>query len=227
MTVGRAIANPAFNEANCQLVAEATLRQAERMFEKWETKDQVNASDDMTRLALAVIGEAGFGQSFDVFDEEVPAEEALKQQTSGSDNGFRLSFRQVMEVVSANTLWKLILPSFLFRYPPNQRLKTVGIAFDEFVGYAKKIIEDRRCKADNERSARKDVLSQLISALECEEGSKSLTDSHLVANTFIFLFAGHETTANTLTFAMHELASNSEAQKKVLCFSFFSSFVGG
>mmetsp|Transcript_12877 Transcript_12877/g.51414 ORF Transcript_12877/g.51414 Transcript_12877/m.51414 type:complete len:356 (+) Transcript_12877:26-1093(+) len=183
------------------------------MFAKWDAREAaVDASDDTTRLALAVIGEAGFGQSFDVFAEESSPEEALAGPAQAG--GFRLSFRQVMEVMSANTLLKLILPSVAFRFPPTRKLRTVGVAFDEFVGYAQQVIEDRRSKPREERQ-RKDVLSQLISALECEEGSKSLTDSHLVANTFIFLFAGHETTANTLAFALHELASHPEIQEKM------------
>lgn len=42
-----------------------------------------------------------------------------------------------------------------------------------------------------------------------------LTDSEIVGNAFIMILAGHETTANTLHFALLELANNPSAQRRL------------
>ena len=43
-----------------------------------------------------------------------------------------------------------------------------------------------------------------------------LTEDEILANTLTFFLAGYETTANTLTFLGYELATNAEAQDKLI-----------
>lgn len=50
------------------------------------------------------------------------------------------------------------------------------------------------------------------------------TDVDIVAQAFIFLFAGHETTATTLTFSCYLLALNQDVQEKA--FKEISDLVG-
>lgn len=45
--------------------------------------------------------------------------------------------------------------------------------------------------------------------------SKKLTDSEVIAQSLVFLFAGNETTSTTLSFACHHLATNPHIQDKL------------
>ncbi|THU75401.1 cytochrome P450 [Dendrothele bispora CBS 962.96] len=51
---------------------------------------------------------------------------------------------------------------------------------------------------------------------EKERGQRSLTDRELVSNMFLFFIAGHETTANTLSFVCAFLALYPDVQQKIL-----------
>lgn len=45
---------------------------------------------------------------------------------------------------------------------------------------------------------------------------RKLTDNEIVAQLFLFLVAGYETTANAISFAMHEMAINEQCQERLL-----------
>jgi len=49
----------------------------------------------------------------------------------------------------------------------------------------------------------------------CLKEKKQMTDSELYGNMLLFLFAGHDTTGNTLTWLLYELAKNIETQKQL------------
>lgn len=93
---------------------------------------------------------------------------------------------------------------------------------DFFIRHCQAIIEDRKSGV----SQRKDFLQLMVYA-ELQEQSttgpqvyhmptKRLTNEEVVAQVFMLFLAGHETTANTLTFVSYELAMNQEVQDKVV-----------
>lgn len=51
--------------------------------------------------------------------------------------------------------------------------------------------------------------------LESNQGKRGLTDENIIGNSFVMLLAGHETTANTIHFALMELAMNPGAQRNL------------
>jgi len=110
-----------------------------------------------------------------------------------------------------NTKRRLLLPSFLLK-SPIKKLNTIGTAFDEFDQYILEIINSKK---DDTEEYGDDLLSLMLKANKSEEVSKALTDREMIGNTFMFLFAGHETTANTLSFALGLLALHPDIQQKV------------
>ncbi|KAJ9520851.1 hypothetical protein QJQ45_014054 [Haematococcus lacustris] len=60
----------------------------------------------------------------------------------------------------------------------------------------------------------KSFLAQLLQGQDLSTGD-SLTQQQVIAQVFIFLIAGYETTATALTFALYLLAVNPEAQRKL------------
>jgi len=78
------------------------------------------------------------------------------------------------------------------------------------------MIEERSGSAALEE--RRDLLTNLIDAsMEKSDSQKvsEFTDRDLLGNIFIFLFAGHETTASTLSFAVALLATHPEEQEEL------------
>jgi cytochrome P450 len=201
----RYLCNPAFGEQNLHLVFKKTAENLQKAFNKWDRMGTSNGAEihifnDMTKLALAVISEAGFNKNFHLFGED--------EKPTGDH---KMAFAHAFDIVSDSLLWKLILPSFLLKFPI-QKLNRIGTAFDEFDQYILEIINSKR--GDVEQSG-DDLLSLLLKANKSEEVSKALTDRELIGNTFMFLLAGHETTANTLAFALGLLALHPEIQQKL------------
>src|SRR3990167_7031152 len=160
----RIAANPAFGEENSMLVAKATSRHAQKMFEKWDANNGKFDCSDITSLALAVISEAGFGVEINLFsDKPEEVSEDFKRA------GLTLSFRDVMEVISNHTLAKLITPKLVLKYFPSK-----------FLIYANILVEKAR---NNQDPTKKDLLSLLIQ-------SDQLSNQDVVANAFIFYLAG-------------------------------------
>jgi cytochrome P450 len=69
-----------------------------------------------------------------------------------------------------------------------------------------------RCRADPTTDA--PLVQALIAATDPESGN-SLSDSEIADELIVFLFAGHDTTATTLTYAMWELGRHPEIQDRV------------
>ncbi|NXV98553.1 CP3AL protein, partial [Calonectris borealis] len=51
---------------------------------------------------------------------------------------------------------------------------------------------------------------------EANHSNKALTDSEILSQAFIFIFAGYESTSNTLCFLAYELATHPDVQQKLL-----------
>jgi len=61
----------------------------------------------------------------------------------------------------------------------------------------------------------KSILDLLLNSRDQETGDKKLTNEEIIADIFIFLVAGHETTAHTLVFSIHLLAMHPEVQEEL------------
>ncbi|EJT99806.1 cytochrome P450 [Dacryopinax primogenitus] len=74
--------------------------------------------------------------------------------------------------------------------------------------------EEERGRAKGE-GGEADLFKRLIRANEDEGDGSKLNDDELLSTTYVFLLAGHETTANTLAFACALLALNPSVQAKL------------
>ncbi|KAH9266711.1 hypothetical protein BASA83_010388 [Batrachochytrium salamandrivorans] len=104
---------------------------------------------------------------------------------------------------------KSILPKLAYALPiPSiQRLKLV---FDEFEQYSSEMIRD----ADTQTDA--NLLVSLTKAARADTDiGGGLTERELIGNIFILMFAGHETTAFTMVYALAMLATQPAAQQRM------------
>ncbi|KAJ3238574.1 hypothetical protein HDU78_003425 [Chytriomyces hyalinus] len=210
----RKIAAPTFSEQNNALVHESSIHIANQMFASWEknsitAKDgkqsyRVNTSDDMMEFALSVISSAAFG--IDIPWHTEPDNSEFRQ-------GHQISFKQSLEIVVNRLQYWVITPKLLYLFPIKY-LQETKQGFDEFGKYLDRIIEDAEDSASEEKP--KNLLQMLTKATMSEKSPESrLSKSELKGNSFVFILAGHETTAGVLQFALTLLALHPEKQNKL------------
>jgi len=123
--------------------------------------------------------------------------------------GHKLSFKSAIETVSKELLLKFAIPNFVM--PLTKRTAKIQLAFEELQVYIQEMIRDRTSSYQDHS----DLLSNLIAANEKDGESAKLTHEELTGNIFVFLVAGHETTAHSLAFAIGLLALYPEVQEKL------------
>eukprot|EP01124_Arcella_intermedia_P012452 TRINITY_DN18788_c0_g2_i2.p2 TRINITY_DN18788_c0_g2~~TRINITY_DN18788_c0_g2_i2.p2 ORF type:complete len:548 (-),score=69.03 TRINITY_DN18788_c0_g2_i2:63-1706(-) len=156
-----------------------------------------DAMECTTKLALHVISNAAFGFKTHWGKPDPPLP------------GFTLPFFTSLEQISQRMFATSFLPSWLLRVPLFG-LPQLGEAKSQFLLYLKHFIASAR----RDLPARSDIFTSLILS-SLGTSSDTLSDAELIANIHILLFAGHETTAHTLTYALGLLAAHPEVQEEL------------
>ncbi|KDQ07501.1 hypothetical protein BOTBODRAFT_38802 [Botryobasidium botryosum FD-172 SS1] len=214
----RRIVAPSFSDRNNKLVWQETARIVEEMFVHWGQKETISVKhvvDITLPLALHVISAAGFGLPISWQSE---TESGVRDDVP---SGHMMSYREAIETVCKNLYVKLLAPSWVLGLTKNWR--HARLAFDELELYMTEMIESRRAEGDTLRVDEKgelyksDVFSNLLAASDAEvtSGKGALSERELKGNIFIFLVAGHETTAHVLAFALGLLACYPDEQQKL------------
>ncbi|TPX35984.1 hypothetical protein SmJEL517_g01832 [Synchytrium microbalum] len=214
----RRITAPQFSTKNDRLVHQQTLLTCKEMFETWKPTNgspssTIDVSKDMMKLALAVITSAGFGLKIPWEDDE-----HLLTLPKGHTMSFKTSLVLIIKHLIDIIVWNPVLASMII-----PGAKDAVRATGEFREYVKELVNDARLKKGQESNSA-NLLSSLVNAtgldaegLEKHDGGevKPLSDSELMGNIFVFLLAGHETTANTLQYALASLALHPDIQEKL------------
>ncbi|KAG8778193.1 hypothetical protein FRC15_010928, partial [Serendipita sp. 397] len=199
-------------ERNNRLVFEEGTRLVSELFSLWSKQGNASrieiddAAELTTQYALTVIAAAGFGTRFTWDDHQKPGA------------GYTFTFQEALKVLMSNIIMRIALPDRILGLW--QKGRDVRDASRDFKRYIENIIEVRQQQPPEDRKS--DLLSNLIAAaaLESSEDDKgsskySFGNEELAGNVFIFLFAGHETTAHTLAFVLALLAVHQDVQQKL------------
>jgi len=186
----RRLALPAFHRQRINAYGRVMVEYAEATSERWRDGLTLDISEEMMRLTLAVVGKT-------LFDAEV--------ESDADEVG-----RALTEVM--NLFGYLMLPfSELLEHlplPPRQRFLRARARLDAVIY---RIIEERRRSAAD----RGDLLSTLMHAVDEEGDRTGMTDEQLRDEMMTIFLAGHETTANALTWAWFLLSENPEAEARL------------
>jgi cytochrome P450 len=169
------------------------VEEADRIVASWAEAatrgETVDLHGDMTRATLRVVGRALFGTDVDhavsVLENPVPY---LSKR----------AIRRSLSPVNVPPTWPT---------PGNKRAARYQAAIDALVT---ELIASRRAAPSHEE----DLLTLLLRAQD-PEGGVGLSDVEVHEQALIFLLAGHETTATSLTFTMHLLGHHPEVQKRL------------
>jgi cytochrome P450 len=183
----RRLAQPAFHRARVAAYAETMVRYTERLLETWHDGEERDLHEEMLRVTLQIVGKT-------LFDADV-ARDAREVGKS----------LELLLELSANFGRDIFIPRWL-PTPQNLRKARAIRKLDKIIY---RIIEERR-KSDRDTG---DLLSMLLAARD-EDGSR-MTDQQLRDESITLFLAGHETTANALSWTWWLLAQNPAAEKKL------------
>mmetsp|Transcript_21732 Transcript_21732/g.32982 ORF Transcript_21732/g.32982 Transcript_21732/m.32982 type:complete len:512 (+) Transcript_21732:45-1580(+) len=192
----RRIVAPALNRNNIVDYFQAIKVVANRLITKWKTKEIVVANKDVSSSALDIIALAILGIDFD----------SLNNPNSLVSSDIFAVFEIVMlRVMSPVPYWKIpIIGQSLDggKYHSERVLETI-----------KGLIKDFRQRvAKNEQTGEKKTF--LEKALALEEDS-ILEEERMIGNLAILIFGGTDTSSNTLSFCLWELAHDQDLQDEV------------
>ncbi len=181
----RRLAQPAFHRQRIAGYAATMVEYAARTRDEWRAGETRDIAREMMRLTLAIAGKTLFDA--DVESEADEIGEALTT-TFALFNRVSLPFAQWLD--------RLPLPATKRFQKARQRLDSTIY----------RIINERRAAAVD----RGDLLSMLIAARDDEGDGTGMTDEQLRDEAMTIFLAGHETTANALTWTWYLLSQHPE-----------------
>jgi len=183
----RRLAQPAFHRARIASYASTMVEYTERLLHDWQNGEERDIHKEMMRLTLQIVGKTLFDA-----DVERDAQEVGK------------SLELLLEL-GANFRRTIFIPHWL-PTPTNLRQER-AIRQIEKVLY--RIIGEKRASGRDSG----DLLSMLLAAQD-DDGSR-MTDQQLRDEAITLFLAGHETTANTLSWTWWLLAQNPAVEAKL------------
>jgi cytochrome P450 len=190
----RKLMAPFYTPKGVRAYADLMIRDAERMVERWQgfarEGAEVEISEEMTLVTASIILKAMFStETIESIHQMKDAVETMITFVDGQNTGVRLP------------LW---LPTAKNRkYLAARDLVHRSIAA---------LIAQRR--AADEATWPDDLLSRLMKARD-EETGQAMSESLLRDESITTFFAGHETTARTMTFAWYALAANPHVAERL------------
>ncbi|MFN6963936.1 MAG: cytochrome P450 [Pyrinomonadaceae bacterium] len=185
----RRMIQPAFHKTRIAEYARTMVDYAERMSGSWSDGDVRDIDHEMMHLTLQIVGKTLFGA--EVGDEADEVGRAMTTLVS-MFNFLLLPFSEWLE--------KLPLPqSRRYRH-----------ARDTLNSVIYGIIDERRRSGEDKG----DLLSMLLLAQDEDDG-RGMSDEQVRDEALTLFLAGHETTANALTWTWYLLSENPEVEAKL------------
>ncbi|HEX4421438.1 MAG TPA: cytochrome P450 [Kofleriaceae bacterium] len=178
----RKLLAPAFAPRRIAAYGQLMVEETREQLARWSPGDRVDLTAEMMEMTLAIAGRTLFGVD-------------VRRDSSTVARGIELAMRSMSEGLTS-----LVQLGYHWPLPRHLRMKRAVKLLDDVV--YRLIADGRKLGTD-----RGDVLSMLLLARDEEDGS-ALTDDQVRDEVMTLLLAGHETTANALTWTWYELGRN-------------------
>ncbi|TNE45201.1 MAG: cytochrome P450 [Deltaproteobacteria bacterium] len=189
----RRLVLPAFHRQRIQGYADVMASYADSYQRKWQDGEVLDISEEMMKLTLQIVGKTLFDR--DVSDEASKVGKAVDRLLQG--------------------WWlSLLLPQFLFKIVlklPLPVLRNFQRSIDDLDKLIYQLIQERRESGEDHG----DLLSMLLHSVDDEEDNSQMTDQQARDEAMTLFLAGHETTANALTWTFYLLAQHPECEAKL------------
>jgi cytochrome P450 len=185
----RRLMQPAFHRDRIAGYGATMVEYADRLRESWRDGATLDVARAMNRLTLAIVGKT-------LFDADVESQAGeVGEALTGVMEGF----------------WMMLLPfADVIEKLPLPRMRRARLARAKLDSIIYRLIADRRASGRDHG----DLLSMLLTAQDEDDGG-SMTDVQVRDEAMTIFLAGHETTANALTWTWYLLSQSPEAAARV------------
>lgn len=187
----RRLMQPMFHHARIAGYADVMAKRAREMADAWEPGQTIAVDEELAQFSVGTLAQTMFSA-----DISRPAAEAVISD---------------VPILLKNALVRAVTPRLLDKVPipANRR-------FDAAATRLRKVIDDVIAISHQQGDADcQDLLSTLMAARDADTGDK-LSDREIRDELVAIMFAGTETTASTLAWTFHELASHPEVEERLL-----------
>ena len=186
----RRLIQPAFHHARIAGYARIMAQKAHEWAEARQAGETFDLVPQMNRLTLAVVGETLFGTNVESEAQEIA--ESLTVIVENFNRMFLPFWRQLKRL-------------------PTQGNRALAAAQKKLDSTVYRII----CRRREEGGDRGDLLSMLLAAEDTENPQKRLTDTEVRDQALTLFLAGHETTANALSWTWYLLSQHEPVHLKM------------
>jgi cytochrome P450 len=191
----RRLAQPAFHRARIERISSVMIDSIERMVQRWDQRVDPDAPVDvlpeMTRLTLEIVSRTLLGVELGQEADDVGQ-----------------AVRELQGHVNYQATHLFSLPE-KYPTPRNRRFHRWRALLDTIVY---RVIDQHRSR----RGDGDDLMSMLLHARD-EDTGESMSDPQLRDEVMTIFLAGHETTANALTWTWFLLSQHPEAEDRLQC----------
>ncbi|MBX7218577.1 MAG: cytochrome P450 [Blastocatellia bacterium] len=186
----RRLSQPAFHRDRIATYAKYMVERTMQHRDTWKAGQTIDVNVEMMHLTLAIVAKT-------LFDADVDSEADEIGQALTTSMELFITF---MVLPFGDLIYKLPLPAKKRFEQAKERLDTTIY----------RIINERRANQQD----RGDLLSMLLLATDTEGDGSGMTDEQLRDEVLTLFLAGHETTANALTWMWYALSQNPEVAQK-------------
>ncbi|KAJ6533332.1 cytochrome P450 [Mycena vulgaris] len=213
----RKVTSPAFGAPHARAYIPLYLAYASKLANEWKQlagneSIVVNTPSYFYRFFLDVIGEVAFDHQFGATnnedDELAAALGSIIPAMFTIPNRTKIFVLGLMELIPSNFI------HYFLKYAPMSGLRASRHATAKAVQLARSLVK-QKAEALVAGKNKRDIMSLLVKANASEDPRSTLTDVEMFASVQTFMQAGHETTANTMSWTMLELAQRPDIQAKL------------
>lgn len=228
----RKLTSPCFNERISTFVWDESIRQTKDMLEDWLAKPDSKSNtivEDSRTIALHIIAAAAFGE-----------QHAYREAASPLAHNHKMTFRHALGTILRSPVLAATVAGMPWLKSPSLQpilpkdVQDVILAHAEFKSYMNEAMVRERAGENKAVTNRPNLLAALLNArdevnvnvnvnVSAGEGktksssaSIAIADDEISGNMFMFAFAGHETTATSILYALALLAIHPAVQEWVV-----------
>ena len=180
---------PIFSHQRLPHYASIVVAHTQRLLESWRGKPRVNLAEEMTRLAMTIIGEAMFHTDL----------------VNQAPHFTRLAF-EVTETYAREEFNLFLLPDWL----PLRRRRKAAI-MREFRGLMRQLFAARRAAGD----PGDDLLTVLLAAIDKPEEAGGMSEAQAIDEAMTLFNGGYHSSSMGLTWLLYTLAQHPEVYARV------------
>nr|GAT46850.1 cytochrome P450 [Mycena chlorophos] len=182
--------------------------------EKLKAEDSivVDTPQYFSKFLLDVIGEVAFDYRFGASDGDTAGFSAalsgILPQIHAVPSDMQLFIFGLMEILPAK------LMQLYMRHAPTAGLRNSRRVHNIITNVARRLVSEKTADLAAGK-AKRDILSLLVKANASENPRTSLSEHEMLSQMHTMMQAGHETTANTLSWTIFELSQRQDVQNKL------------